>query len=156
MEALTGGPENYIFYLQLSDELQDEYFQLSLNLKRWGISLVPVLPHHLSKMTEKDRHHLICYVPDHRSYERYRAVFKQYLKLGIISKKYCLYELSSFPKNEEAHIFERLRSFYQFRLPVDGEEVVKSIVRQFYLEKQDNRRWPGTKRGRLPSLVIGQ
>lgn len=155
MEALTGGPENYIFYLQLSDELQDEYFQLAHFLKRWAISLVPVLPSQLGQMTEKERHHLISYIPDHRSYERYTAAFKRYLKMGVLSKKYCLHELSSFPKQESSHQFERMKSYFQHRLPLDAEDVVKNIVRQFYLEKQDNRRWPGTRRGRLPSLVIG-
>ncbi len=58
METLTGGPENYIFFLQLSDELQDEYLQLSHYFKRWGITLLPVLPVQLAHMAEKDRHHV--------------------------------------------------------------------------------------------------
>ncbi len=155
METLTGGPENYIFFLQLSDELQDEYLQLSHYFKRWGITLLPVLPVQLAHMAEKDRHHVLSYLPDHRSHDRFNLCFKRYLKMGMLSKKYCLHQLSSFGKLESSHQFERMKSYYHYRLPLDAQEFVQQVVKQFYLEKRDNRRWPGTKRGRLPSLVVG-
>lgn len=155
METLTGGPENYIFYLQLSDELQDEYLQLAHYFKRWGITLLPVSPVQLSLMAEKERHHVLAYIPDHRSYDRFKQYFARYLKMGVLNKKYCLHQLSSFGKLESAHQFERMKSYYHHPLPQDTEEFVQAVVRQYYLEKRDNHRWPGTKRGRLPSLVIG-
>lgn len=155
MNALTGGPENYIFYLQLGDELQDEFFQLSHFLNKWGISLLPVLPGQLADLTEKGRNHIITHVPDHLSHDRYLFNFKRHLKMGLLSKKYCVHELSSFGKVPAAHQFERTKSYFHHRMPIDVEFFVKSVVKNFYLEKSVNKKWPGTRRGRLPSLVSG-
>ncbi len=155
MNALTGGPENYIFYLQLGNELQDEFFQLSHFFNQWRITLIPVLPKQLPEMVEKGRNHILAHVPDHLSYERYTYSFKRYLKMGLLSKKYCLHELSSFSKVPSAHQFERTKSYFQYRLPVDVDLFVKSVVKNYYLEKRVNKKWPGTRRGRLPSLVSG-
>lgn len=155
MNALTGGPENYIFYLQLGDELQDEFFQLSHFFNKWKISLLPVLPSQLASMAEKGRHHIIVHVPDHQSYERYSHSFKRYLKMGLLSKKYCLHDLSSFGKISSAHQFERTKSYFHHRLPMDADFFVKSVVKSYYLEKKVSKKWPGTRRGRLPSLVTG-
>lgn len=145
--------QEFIFYLQLSEQLPPSFFSLAEKLSRYEISLVPVRGQDLMNFNESSRHYLIAQVTDLASHTQFRDLRRRFLDVALLNKRFFLFHLSSFGPVVMADKVERLNTYYHYPLPLTFNLLGRSIAGLYYREKKQFQRWPGGRRGRLPSLV---
>ncbi len=145
--------QEFIFYLQLTEELPQSFFVLAEHLAYYQISLVPVQPDDLNNFDESSRHYLVAQITDMTSLSRFRELRRRYLDVALMNKRFFLFHLSSFGSVVMADKIERINTYYHFPLPLSYDVLSRAISGLYYREKKQFQRWPGGRRSRLPSLV---
>lgn len=145
--------QEFIFYLQLTDELPQSFFALAEHLSRYEVTLVPVSPNDLTSFNEGSKHYLVAQITDLASYNRFREFRRRFLDVALLNRRFFLFHLSSFGPVVMADKVERLNTYYHYPMPLSYKLLGRSIAGLYYREKKQFQRWPGGRRSRLPSQV---
>ena len=145
--------EHYLLFLQMSDELPPSFFHLAEKFSRYHIKLIPVQAADLLSLNENSRQYLITQVTDLTSFNRFRELRRRFLDIALMNKRLFLFDVSSFGPVVLADRMERLGTYCHYPLPLSFETLARSIAGVYYREKEQHQRWPGGRRGRLPSLI---
>lgn len=149
MEAYS---ENFIYFLQLSPVLPEEYIRLAAKFKKWGIDLVPVKVTDLPQLTRGKCQFVISLCADMTSYRHLAGFRKRYLDFTILNQKYCHFDISSFPKSDIAYKTGKTGHYHYYQLPFERDELVELIVKEFFSKTRKEKRWPGGRRAKLPPM----
>ncbi len=152
MSAYYNDSEVYIFFLRLDSNLTEDYFQLAAYFKQYCISLVPVSAQEILEMESRNREYVLCLNTSMTTDSIFKRYQKKFLNFSLLSRKFCLFDLSSFSKIEIAPKAEYARSYHHFSLPIEMEEVVVDIALAIYEDRTKKQVWPGGRRAKLPEL----
>lgn len=145
--------QEFIFYLQLTDELPPHFYNLAEGLSRYEISLVPIQIGDLKNFSGSSRHYIVAQISDLTSLNRFTELRQSYLDVALSNKRFFLFHLSSFGSVVMAEKIERINTYYHFPLPLPYDVLSRAMSGLYYREKKQFQRWPGGRRNRLPSLV---
>ncbi len=155
------GPTNlevndWMFYLKLSKNLPEHFISLANYLSDFGIKLIPVTIDQLTTVTKnKKRFHLLAVVTNMEQNTRFKKYMSGYLRLGIINGLINLSHVSSLDKAHNLPpSYLKQGCYYFYPLPADMQDLTTQIAECFYDRKQNNKKWPGGKRGTLPNTFI--
>jgi len=153
MSAYYNSSEVYVFFLRLESNLTEDYFHLASYFKQYCISLVPVTAQELLAIESKNREYVVCLNKNMGTDSVLKRHLKKFLGFSLLSRKFCLFDLSSFSKIEIAPKAEYAKSYFHYQLPVDIEETVVDVALKIYQDRTKKQNWPGGKSVKLPSLV---
>ncbi len=144
--------ENYILFLKLTDDIPECFYHLSNNLSNLDVSLIPIEARDLGRLASSQMQHLMVFIPDLQSFNRFQKLRKQFLDFALIGKKFCLFEMSSFAPIDIASRLKRLNMYHHFKLPILLEQVLRPVALAFYQQSCDTQKWPGGRRATLPVI----
>jgi hypothetical protein len=153
MSAYYNEVDIYIFFLRLDDALPEDYFHLANYFKQYCISLIPVTAKQLVEMSTSNREYVLSLNTNLTSDSIFKRFQKKFLNFSLLSRKFYLFDLSSFSKIEIAPKAEYAKSYKHYPLPVDLEDTVIDIALAIYEDREKKQIWPGGRRAKLPPLA---
>jgi len=151
MEDAAKTTQDYIFYLQLEKELPMFFINLAEQLLIYGISLIPVQLKEFDKIsTQGKREHVMTIIQDMQTFLEFRDVRNKFFDFGILQKKYCYYDITSFENASSKYQMTHGKSYFHFRLPLKVSDIARDISHMYLNEKRKAELWPGGNKVRLP------
>lgn len=151
MERSRNETVHHIFFLKLTAELPDAFFQFSELFSKWNVNILPVTPSEFSSLQKGNICHVICVQNDFESYFALQEFRKKSLDFAMLQKRVIFFHLSSFsPIDIEAKL-RRIGNYHFLPLPISYEVAAKFIGRTYYSEQKLGLKWPGGRRPK-PSL----
>jgi hypothetical protein len=145
-------PEKVIFFLNFNAKLPQYYFVISSFLKKFSITLIPVSPREVTRITNREAI-MLTIIPDLETLTRFEAHRKKYLDFALRSKRISLYHISSFGSLQIKGQAVRGIKYHYFRMPINFQEVCLEMARSLYRMDKEVSRWPGGKNFKLPKEV---
>lgn len=145
------GAQSHIFYLNYSGQLPAHYFHLSRMLTSYGVTLVPVTPKELTALTSPRKQFVLALIPSMAAIGKHMAFRRQYLDFALKTRKFQLFEVSTFAEAEELAPLKRLECYDYTKLPVSLEFLARKLVVAVMSKEFDAKAWPGGKRAKLPA-----
>ncbi len=142
---------SHIFFLNYSEKLPRAFVHLSTRLAVHGIQLVPVSPTDLTGLAKPTKQYVLSYIPDMSTLARHMSFRSKYLDFAMRTKKFRLFEASSFSESGELAQARRLECFDHLRLPLSVDEIVRHLAIAIMTEEFDTKSWPGGRRAKLPT-----
>lgn len=143
---------NYIFYLQIKNDLDDNYYLLAEVFRKINISLLPISADDLKVLDRNKKNYLISIRNDFSSAVNFNLMKKSFLDTAMLAGKIALFDVSSFSEIENATKFQNKNIYRYFPLPQNLKQVAMSIAVDFYRDRNSQAEWPGGKRAKLPSM----
>ncbi len=154
MESMKrDGKEHYIFYIQYSKNLPTTFFSLGEILKKFDITLIPIMPGELANMAKSKKQFVISITADINSFKGLQSLRKSILDFGLVNQKFCLFDVSSFGKISISYKLEKNHSYFHYALPMSFKEIATNIASHYYSQLGTVKRWPGGTRAKLPALA---
>lgn len=144
-------PLTHIFFLNYNDKLPRVYVHLSSRLAVYGIQLVPVSAKDLTALTKANKQFVLSFIPDIATLTKHVAFRRQFLDFALKTKKFRLFEASSFGEAEELAQVRRLECYDHLRLPLSVDSLVRHMAVAVMTEEFDTKSWPGGRRAKLPA-----
>jgi hypothetical protein len=146
---------DWIFYLNLSDKLSQNFYILDKIFKEKGYTLIPVSYSSLLNLShELDKIHVVCMVTNGKEFSRFAKKVRKFLKMMIQNEVMDLYFASSFQTlNDTAH-FRGKKNYHFVRLPMSAQLFCDTIVTTIELKNNKKLSWPGGKSPR-PTMLNG-
>ena len=139
-----------IFFVTFTDKPPRSYFDLAINLREEGLTLVPIkFDQLLSFYQGKKRIHVICVVSsvfERKAYLRSIRIMKQ----ALLTSKITLYHFSSFTHLDLRKELSRLKNYHFVTLPVPLHSLARAMRKFYEYAMYDGQKWPGGKRAKLP------
>lgn len=147
------GKEHYIFYIQYTKTLPVTFFSLGEVLKKFNITLIPILPGEMASMAKAKKQFAISITADLTSHKGLETIRKSFLDFALVHQKFCLFDVSSFGKISIAYKLEKNHSYFHYALPMTFNQMAKSIATHYYSQIGAVKSWPGGKRAKLPPMA---
>ncbi len=141
----------HIFFLNYSDKLPRTFIHLSTRLAVHGIQLVPVNPTDLAGLAKPTKQFVLSYIPDMTTLSKHMSFRSKYLDFAMRTKKFRLFEASSFSEFGDLAQARRLECFDHLRLPLSVDDLVRHVTIAVMTEEFDSKSWPGGRRAKLPT-----
>ena len=142
---------SHIFYLNYAEKLPSTFIHLSTRLSVYGIQLVPVSPKDLTGLTKPTKQFVLAFLPDMATHTKHLAFRSKYLDFAMKTKKFRLFEASSFNEAEDLALARRLECYDHLRLPLTVDDIVRHMAVAVMTEEFDTKSWPGGRRAKLPA-----
>jgi len=154
MESMKrDGKEHYIFYIQYTKSLPTTFFSLGEVLKKFDITLIPIMPNELANMAKSKKQYVISITADINSFKGLQNLRKSILDFGLVNQKFCLFDVSSFGKISISYKLEKNHSYFHYALPMSFKEIATNIASHYYSQLGTVKRWPGGTRAKLPPVA---
>ncbi|MFW5887225.1 MAG: hypothetical protein ACOCUH_00320 [Bacteriovoracia bacterium] len=153
-EGIEVTNNHWVYYLKLGKNLPPFFNELSHRFNDQGINLLPVEFDQLQKLWEYQKElPILVIATEIQHHKRLQLLMKKLLAFAVKSSMVKLFHLSSFkPYNFNILHVRQLKSMYYYRrLPKPLTETVNWIAEEFWASRSKLRRWPGGRRGKLPS-----
>ncbi|OFZ51375.1 MAG: hypothetical protein A2381_17830 [Bdellovibrionales bacterium RIFOXYB1_FULL_37_110] len=142
---------DYIFILQLGEELPESYSQLAEYFNVFNITLVPVrLQDFLDIKKDKNLFHVMVVVNDLKSRMKFLDIQKRILNFYLKSRRFHLHDVTSFGKIDIFTKIARFNVYNHYSLPANLKMVVCEIAKKYYQTGKQLHKWPGGTRAKLP------
>jgi hypothetical protein len=141
---------NHIFYLQLTENLSEDFFIFTKQFAKYGIKLVPVKPVDFSEMMDGSRKHLLAVCRDLKSQKTFMSFRNKFLDYALLNNKVSMFHITSFSRVHIAHKIEQTSGYFYKRLPSTYSDLVNFISYTYYKQIKVNKKWPGGRRAKLP------
>ena len=151
MELRIDSSENYIFYLQLTDELTEDFFYFSAVMSKFNFNLIPIMPEDLREVSKNINVHIMVIVSTIASFNKYQGVKKKFLSFAVKNRIVKLFELTSFIPDEELLRNKAIDSYKVYRLPLQAKKISMIIVKEYLTSMSSIGQWPGGRRAKLPT-----
>lgn len=141
--------EHWIFYLQLSKNLSEDFFFLDESLKKSKKSLIPVTLKSLLECARESRAiHVLIIVKSYSEYKYFHRKIKKLIGYMMMTQRIHLYIASSFDGVNDCFIMKE--NYYNFiKLPVELETFSQSVSHMVDTKESQLNHWPGGIRPRL-------
>lgn len=143
---------DYIFFLQLSKQLPEEFFQLSAHLSDYKVSLVPIFPKELLEISKGRQCHVITFVNNIDALKNLLKVRKIFLDWGTLQNRFSYYNFTSFDQAVSRKL-KTIRNYHHFPLPMGMKDAAINILNHFWDERSEHVRWPGGRSPQLSKLI---
>lgn len=121
--------EEWIYYLQFSDRLDDQYFVLQKEFSKKSITLIPIKLEYLLRIEHEDKQlkHLIVLVTQMANKLTLEGKMNSLLSRMGQSGEYCIYHISSFHQ-PLAHLLFKPNAYKYMNLPMNVEHLVAKVT----------------------------
>lgn len=144
----------WVFYLQLSTKIKEDFLILDQEFKLVGKSLVPIkLKDFLASSKKMDHVDVVIVIKSKRDLALYKHKVKKVIRYLILSGKVSLHILSSFNEANDFTIARKGQYFFH-KLPLDGTDFVFDVTQQIHDRVNKQNKWPGARRPKM-SLSLG-
>ncbi|HLE10292.1 MAG: hypothetical protein A2504_04665 [Bdellovibrionales bacterium RIFOXYD12_FULL_39_22] len=140
----------YIFYLQLSNNLVKDFFEFNRILNRQNIFLIPIHSDGLRALLREPDVIILAIIPDMSSLEKYNEIKHKILYSIIKGRRAKLFEVSSFLEDIYMHGQKKSGHYNYYQLPIGAGVICRNIVEAYQNSHGAQNQWPGGRRGHLP------
>tara|TARA_R110000868_G_scaffold153644_1_gene379124 strand:+ start:360 stop:806 length:447 start_codon:yes stop_codon:yes gene_type:complete len=144
-------PQNHIFFLNYNDKLPRAYIHLASRLAVYGVKLVPVSAKDLTALASPNKQFILSIIPDMTSHSKHLAFRRQYLDFALKTRKFRLFEVSTFAEAEDLAQVKRVDGYDHLPLPMQVDALAKHLALAVLTEEFDTKSWPGGRRAKLPT-----
>ena len=145
-------PQSHIFFLNYSDKLPRSYIHLASRLAVYGVKLVPVSSKDLTALASPNKQFILSIIPDMASHSKHLAFRRQYLDFALKTRKFRLFEASTFAEADDLAQVKRVDGYDHLRLPIPIEHLARHLALAVLTEEFDTKSWPGGKRATMVLL----
>jgi hypothetical protein len=144
---------NYIFYLQTTLELDNNYYLLAEVLSKININLLPIIGDELKNIEKHKKQYVISIRNDLSSGFNFNQLRKTFLDSAMASGRIALFDISSFSEIEMASKYQNKNVYRYFQLPQNLKQIAMTVAVDFFRDRNTQAEWPGGKRAKLPSMA---
>lgn len=121
--------EEWIYYLQFTDRLDDQYFGLQKEFSKRSITLIPIKMEYLLRIEHEDKQlkHLIVLVSHMANKLALEGKMSNLLSRLGQSEEYCIYHISSFHQ-PLAHLLFKPNAYKYMNLPMKVDVLVNKMT----------------------------
>ena len=156
MNGVRQEQDNFFFWLKLEDKLDEMYLQVSQELSRKGIQLIPVTVDQISKLaalTNLSHLTVICSTRHSKQFMTFRKSVHPILKYLLRQEKLTFFNLSSFSKLEIPQKTTRQNYFF-LKYPLNLNSICDKLIKFHEIRLENSQTWPGGKRAKVPGAGI--
>lgn len=144
--------QKYIYFLQLTPALPEEFFKFAAHFKRWEIDLIPVEANKIAEITTSQKQFIIALNKDFTSIDNFEVVREKFLNFALKREVFTLFDISSFGKMDGYQNYEKKGSYVYLPLPGKYKDFCKRMAAEYYIKREQKGVWPGGRRAKLPPL----
>lgn len=145
----------FMFYLQLGNKLSDKFFYLAVELKKWGIELIPVQLREVDEVMGKGVPFFVILTDDLFKMKKFQTIQSGFLNFVLRSKKARIIHLNSFGHKSEYNRFRRQDYYVPVQLPMHIKEIGEILSLAYLKANGEKNIWPGGRRAKLPAESLG-
>ncbi len=138
---------DWIFYLKLNKNLPEHFFDLDLEFKKNGFTLIPVTISELLTVTKGEGNfHVVATVTGMSEATHYTKKVKKVFKMLLRSGRMHSYIASSFKFVDETAQYGKTGQYHFVPLPVSMKYFCDTISKIIKSKDNKTRKWPGGTR----------
>lgn len=150
MEVKSSSP-TCIFFLTLSKELPDFFFQAANWFNSTGVTLIPV---NLMELKEIKKGEQDVSVLVHTScldeLIKFYKLRESYLDMAMNTKKFRIFQVTSFGRIPDLARAQRMGNYHFMALPALTREICHYTAKKVFKYQNNIEQWPGGRRSKLP------
>ncbi len=150
MKAEEQKREQYIFYLQLTTKLVNNFFDFNCHLTKQNIFLIPINDYNLRELNRKKNAVLLAIIRDLESLKKYNEIKNKFLYSAVKNQQVRLFEISSFAEDSILCKSTYQENYRYYQLPINLNIINEDILQFFNDGNKAFEAWPGGKRGKFP------
>lgn len=134
---------DWIFYLKLNKNLPEHFFDLDLEFKKRGFTLIPVSISELNSITKGEgRFHVVTTVTGMAEATHYSKKVQKIFHMLLRSGRMYTYIASSFKFIDETAKFGKTGQYHFVSLPVSLDYFCGTISKLIESTESQRRKWP--------------
>lgn len=146
--------DEWIFYLKLTPNLNENFFSMDRHFKSFGFNLIPVsFPNLLELIKDNETFHVVVVVGSRREAAYYVKNVSKPIRNLLRFKKINLFAASSFSFINESSKLTFRGNYEFYPLPIKTAQLCDKIFTKVLDDTVDNRQWPG---GKSPRMSFGR
>ncbi len=139
---------DWIFYLKLSRNLPEYYFDLDREFKSQGLTLIPISISELISITKGEgKFNVFTGVRNFSDAHYYTKRVEKIFGVLLRSKRMSLFMSSSFSFMNQNYKYGKTGMYHFFPLPQSLHEICDTIASEVEKASRKDQRWPGTSIG---------
>ena len=146
-----GSSEHFMLYIQWGKKVDEDFIRLAALFGRIGVSLIPVKPNELDYFLVKRQVPVIVSTKSIKQWMDFHRVKEKHFDFFLTAGKIRLFHLNSFKEASDYLFHKQKGNYINLALPLSLKEVVGLVLRS-YIRTEDDEKWPGGKRSRLPQM----
>jgi len=146
--------DHYIYYLQLDEQVDNNYIWLAANLKSSNITLVPIRSSELDFFVRMGELPLIVLTDTFNRLEKFKKCRRTYLDFAMRGKNIILFHLNSFGHMTGFETLEKLGYYRPLPLPLSIENLWQAFASSYLSKQMKEKKWPGGRRVGLPKSGV--
>lgn len=141
----------WIYYLRLSQNLDQNFINLDQGFKEFGHSLVPVTITDLLNMAKSGNSMQVITVVDKISrYQYYNLKVRKILKYLLKRENISFYVLSSFENSNDKKSLGSKNNYFFTSIPVSIKDYTFTVSEVIKIKEAQYNSWPGARRRVYP------
>lgn len=142
--------DEWIFYLKLTPNLNENFLSLDKQFKRFGFNLIPVsFPNLLELIKAQETFHVVVIVSSQREAAYYLKNVSKSIKNLLRFNKINLFAASSFSFVNESSKLTFRGNYDFYPLPIKTSDLCDKILATLLDKAVENKTWPGGKSPRV-------
>ena len=151
MKVLNNNQENFLFFLQLSEKLPEEFIHLSYQLSQYSINLIPIKFKDLKEIKMESGNKMLVLTKNLATRDLFLKMRVRILDFYLKNKNIQIFHLSSFGHLGPTDT-SKVKDYYTYyQLPCKMSDIVSLLVIKVFKDKKTLYKWPGGKRAKLPT-----
>jgi hypothetical protein len=143
--------EHYMLYIQWESKIDADFIRMAAYFSKFEISLIPVKPDELDYFLVKRQVPVIVTTKSMKYWMKFQKVKETCFDFYMSSGKIRLFHLNSFREISDYLLYKQKGNYINLSLPLSLKEVAKAVLEK-YLTLENDKRWPGGRRSRLPTM----
>lgn len=135
----------FLFDVNLSNETKE---LLSIHLRSYGITLVPVTEFGIKNILKRATPTIICLSSTLEAIQKIERVKQKYFKLALINKKINIIDFCYNIKRDAT--WAQIQNYHCYGLPMEFSRIAEAVAKSYIEFLKINSRWPGGRRTRVP------
>jgi hypothetical protein len=134
--------EKIIIFLQLGNQITEDYIRLSVTLSNRGIKLVPMKFDDIMALPKYKRLVIMAMINDFSSFDQFKKLQKRYFEFAVLNKKTRLIHISCFSPIKYLLKEIKTKNYLFLKLPIDFDILGKEVHEFYETKARDFSYWP--------------
>ena len=142
----------WVFLLVLGGKLPPNFGTFAAEFSKLNVTLVPIQFDQLVQFFKgQNQIHLMTIVTDLAERKSFDEYLKIRLAFAVKGKLITVHHLTSFGAIDFGPQYSKIPNYFHYSLPLKIDETSSQIVAKYRQMRDNEEKWPGGKRGRLPA-----
>jgi len=147
---------DYIFFLNYSDELPEFFYYFSERFSNYNIKLIPINIDDIFKIEKNKVSFVLSVVTNLDAAVKYKLLQKRIVEFSLLNKRLFLFDVNSFGRISYYKKLIRMRNYVFYQLPASFIDITNDIFQIYDKISLKGSQWPGGSRARLPEMPPSQ